>query len=80
MIMGRTHFSDQLRKVIILIKGIGYNSNVMRQSPCLVIYPITVYSVAAHFYCIGGSGVRLDDDPVLKLFILVVSDRNFFVC
>ena len=78
--MGRTHFSDQLRKVIILIKGIGYNSNVMRQSPYLVIYPITIDSIAALFYCIGGSGVRLYDGPVLKLFILDVSDRSFFVC
>ena len=41
-IMGRTHFSDQFRKIIIRHKRIGYDLNVMRQSACLVIYPITV--------------------------------------
>ena len=28
----------------------------------------------------GGSGVRLNDGPDLKLFILVGWDRSFFVC
>ena len=40
--MGKTDFSDQFRKEIIRHKCIGYNSNVMRQSACLVINPITV--------------------------------------
>ena len=30
-------FSDQLKKVIMRYKRIGYNMNVMRQSACLVI-------------------------------------------
>ena len=46
--MGRTDFSDQFRKIIIRHKRIGYDLNVMRQSVCLVINPITV---AAHFNC-----------------------------
>ena len=33
-IMGRTDFSDQLRKIIIRHKRIGYDLNVMRQSAC----------------------------------------------
>ena len=40
-IVGRTDCSDQFRKIIIRI---GYNLNVMRQSACLVLSPITVYN------------------------------------
>ena len=46
-IMCRTNFSDQFRKIIIRHKRIGYDLNVMRQSACLVINPITVYNFAA---------------------------------
>ena len=49
--MGRAGVSDQLRKVIIRHKRIGYNSNVMRQSVCLMINPITVDNFAAPFNC-----------------------------
>ena len=51
MIMGRTDCSDQFRKIIILYKRIGYDLNVMRQSACLVINPITVDNFAALFNC-----------------------------
>ena len=50
-IMGRTDFSDQFQKIIIRHKRIGYNLNVMRQSACLVINPITVDNFAALFKC-----------------------------
>ena len=50
-IMGRIDFSDQFRKTIIRHKRIGYDSNVMQQSVCLVINPITVDNVAALFNC-----------------------------
>ena len=36
---------------IMRYKRIGYNLNVMRQSACLVINPITVDSYAALFNC-----------------------------
>ena len=59
-------------------KRIGYNLNVMRQSACLVINPITVDGYAALFTLhAGGSGVRLHDGPDLKIFILVGWDRSF---
>ena len=48
-IRGMTDFSDQFRKIILLYKNIGYNLNVMRQSACLVINPITVDGFAALF-------------------------------
>ena len=49
--MGRTEFSDQFRKIIIRYKRTGYHLNVMRQSGCLVINPITVDRFAALFNC-----------------------------
>ena len=49
--MGRTNFSDQFRKIIIRHKRIGYNLNVIRQSACLVINPITVDNFAALLNC-----------------------------
>ena len=49
--MGRTEFSDQLRKIILHHKRISYDLNVMRQSVCLVINPIMVDNYAALFNC-----------------------------
>ena len=46
-----TDFSGQFRKNIMHCKRIGYNLNVMRQSACLVINPITVDGYAALFNC-----------------------------
>ena len=50
-IRGMTDFSDQLRKIIMRYKRIGYSLNVMRQSACLVINPITVDGYATFFNC-----------------------------
>ena len=50
-IRGITDFSDQLRKIIMRYKRIGYNLNVMRQSACLVISPITVEGHATLLNC-----------------------------
>ena len=49
--MGRTDFSDQFRKIIKRHKRIRYDLNVMRQSECLVINPITVVNFAVLFDC-----------------------------
>ena len=77
-IVGRADFSDQFRKIIVRYKRIGYNINIMRQSACLVFNPITVNNFVSLFNC--GSGVRLNDGPDIKLFILVGLGRSFFVC
>ena len=50
-IVGRVDFSDQFRKIIVRYKRIGYNINIMRQSACLVFYPITVNNFASLFNC-----------------------------
>ena len=49
--MARTDFSDQVRKIIIQNKRIGYDLSVMRESVCLVINQITVDNFAALFNC-----------------------------
>ena len=46
-IRGMADFSDQFRKIIMRYKRSGYNLNVMLQSACLVINPITVDGFAA---------------------------------
>ena len=46
-----TDFSDQFRKIVMRYKRTGYNLNVMRQSACLIINPITVDGYAALFNC-----------------------------
>ena len=68
-----TDFSNQFRKIIMRYKRIGYNLNVMRQSECLVINPITVDGYAALFNC---TPVNWASD-FIKLFILVSWDRSF---
>ena len=49
--VGRADFSDQFRKIIISYKRIGYTINIMRQSACLVVNPITVNNFASLFNC-----------------------------
>ena len=46
-----TDFSDQFGKIIMRYKRIGYYLNVMRQSACLVINPLTVDGYAALLNC-----------------------------
>ena len=62
--MGRTDFSDQFRKMIIRHNCIGYDLNVMRQSACLVINPITVDNFAALLNC---TPVDRESDSMMAL-------------
>ena len=48
-IVGKSNFSEQLRKLINRYKRIGYNPYVMRQSACLVINPTSVDSYTSLF-------------------------------
>ena len=74
-IRSMTDFSDQFRKIIMRYKRIGYNLNVMQQSACLVINPITVddYANCTPVDRASDSMTALD----LKLFILVGWDQSF---
>ena len=39
------------KKIIVCYKKIGYNIDVLRQTACLVVYPIKVNSFAYLFNC-----------------------------
>ena len=43
-IVGKQNFSDQFKKIITRYKKVGYKLDIMQQSACLVVNPITVYS------------------------------------
>ena len=61
-IRGMTDFSDQLRKIIMRNKRIGYNLNVMRKPACLGINQITVDGYAALF---NGTPVDRASDSMM---------------
>ena len=50
-IVGKPNFSDQFKKKVKRYIRIGYNLDIMRQSACLVLNPITVYSYGFLFNC-----------------------------
>ena len=47
----RGPFSDQFIKIVKRHIRVGYNLDIMRQSACLVLNPITVYSYCFLFNC-----------------------------
>ena len=50
-IVGSNNFSAQFIKIISHYKNIGYNINVLQQTACLVVNPITVGNFAFIFNC-----------------------------
>ena len=50
-IVGSNNFSAQFIKIISNYKKIGYNINVLQQTACLVVNPITVGNFAFLFNC-----------------------------
>ena len=50
-IVGKPNFSDQFKKIVKRYIMVGYNLDIMRQSACLVLNPITVYSYGFLFNC-----------------------------
>ena len=50
-IVGSYNFSAQFIKIISHFKKIGYNINVLQQTACLVVNPITVGNFAFLFNC-----------------------------
>ena len=45
------NFSDQFKKIVKRYIRVGYKLDIMRQSACLVVNPITVYSYGFLFNC-----------------------------
>ena len=50
-IVGKPNFSDQFKKIVKRYVRVGYNLDIMRQSACLVLNPIKVYSYGFLFNC-----------------------------
>ena len=50
-IVGSNKFSAQFIKIISYYKNIGYNINVLQQTACLMVNPITVGNFAFLFNC-----------------------------
>ena len=50
-IVGKPNFSNQFKKIVKRYIRVGYNLDIMRQSACLVLNPITVYSYGFLFNC-----------------------------
>ena len=50
-IVGKSYFSDPLKKIVKRYIRFGYNLDITRQSACLVLNPITVYSHGFLFNC-----------------------------
>ena len=60
-IVGSNNFSAQFIKIISCYKKIGYNINVLQQTACLVVNPVTVGNFAFLFHC---TPVRLTSDSM----------------
>ena len=50
-IVGSDNFSAQFIKIVFHYKKIGYSINVLQQTACLVVNPITVGNFAFLFNC-----------------------------
>ena len=47
----KPNFSDQFKKIVKRYIRVGYSLDIMRQSACLILNPITVYSYGFLFNC-----------------------------
>ena len=50
-IVGSNNFSAQFIEIVFHYKMIGYNINVLQQTACLVVNPITIGNFAFLFHC-----------------------------
>ena len=51
IIVGKLNLSDQFKNIAKRYKRVGYDMDIIRQSACLVVNPITVDSYVLHFNC-----------------------------
>ena len=50
-IVGKPNFIDQFKKIVKRYIRVGYNLDIMRQSACQILNPITVFSYGFLFNC-----------------------------
>ena len=65
--VGKTNFSEQIRKLINRYKRIGYSLDIMRQTACLIAKPIIVDGYASLFNCTTAVQASLNDGLFVKL-------------
>ena len=68
-IVGSNNFSAQFIKIIFPYKKIGYNINVLQQTACLVVNPITVGNFAFLFNCTPVG--RTSDSMTVQTYLLM---------
>ena len=69
--VGKSNFSDQIKKIVKRYIRVGYNLDIMRQSACLVLNPITVYSYGFLFNC---TTVGQASDSIIQVDIKILFD------
>ena len=74
-IVGSNNFSAQFINIISHYKKIGYNINVLQQTACLVVNPITVGNFAFLFNCTPVG--RTSDSMMVYLFDFFCSGIQF---
>ena len=70
-IFGSHNLSAQFIKIISHYKKIGYNINVLQQTACMVINPITVGNFAFLFNCTPVGRTSDCDGSDLKTYLLM---------
>ena len=77
-IVGFNNFSGQFIKIISHYKNIGYNINVLQQTACLVVNPITVGNFAFLFNCTPVG--RTSDSMKVQLIDLSIDEMIGALC
>ena len=70
-IVGSNNFSVQFIKISFRYKKIGYNINVLQQTACLVVNPITVGNFAFLFNCVPVDQTSDYDGSDIKTYLLM---------
>ena len=68
-IVGSNNISAQFIKIISHYKKIGYNNNVLQQTACMVVKPITVGNFAFLFNCTPVGGTAACSKAVVLLLL-----------
>ena len=70
--VGSNNFTAQFIKILSHYQNIGYNINVLQQTACLVVNPITVDNFAFLFNCtLVGRTSDSTDGSDLKTYLLM---------
>ena len=74
--MGKTDFFDQFRKIIIRHKRIGYDINVMQQSACLAVNPITDFAALFNCTLFNSTCHCINNSLFVFIYMSIVRHKN----